>query len=261
MSDDFFLYDRITYTIMYFTKEISLEFIVTLASKRGENDRLFFHSEYEKISNYRLVDTSRTVRIRPKYFFSISIKDSFDGGFMIRPSDVYILLETIQKKVLPWFFGSTRIFSVIDNQLAITGQYKQYMYPQSEYKYLAILPNIHQFEDGKFKEGIRLFINSPNVYADLTIDDLLGFLHILRTTDMVSLAAILCNYVKTAPYGVNSWNSVQEQGLGASSNRYRSTNYIPEEPSYQMPTDVTSPLQVSKRAANEFLNKTKKKKR
>ena len=74
MSDDFFLYDRITYTIMYFSKEISLEFIVTLASKRGENDRLFFHSEYEKISSYRLVNTSRTVRIRPRYFFNISIR-------------------------------------------------------------------------------------------------------------------------------------------------------------------------------------------
>lgn len=245
-SDDFLVYDRITYTIMYFSRDISLEFIVNLASKRSDGNRQFFHSEFEKTSNYRLTDLSRTVRIRPRSYFAISIRDNFDGSMLLKPSDVYILVKSIEEKVLPWFFGNKRIFDIIDNNLVIKGKYSQYMYPQSEYKYISMLPNVRQFEDGKFKEGVRMFIGSPDIFVDLTIDDLLGFLQILKCTDTVTLTAVMCNYVKTLPYGVNS--ATMGQGLGVS--LYRDTNYEPEQPSIP---------QQHQKSANDFLNNSKTK--
>lgn len=239
MSDEFFLYDRITYTVMYFSRDVSLEFVSKLSSKRTDGSRNFFHSEYEKISNYRLTNYSRTVRIKPRYYFCITIKDYFDGGFLINPSDVYMITESIKTKVLPWFFSNKRVFSIIDDKLVISGEYKPYMYPQSEYKYLSMIPTIYQYDDGKFKEGVRMFINSQDVYVDMTIDDLLGFLHIISTTDMVSLAALLCNYVKTQPYGVNMGQAAQ--GLGVSA--YRDTEFDSLPPG----------------SANDFLSKSKTK--
>lgn len=242
ISDDFLLYDRITYTIMYFSRDITLEFIVTLASKRSDGNRQFFHSEFEKTSNYRLTDLSRTIRIRPRSYFCINIKDNFDGGFVLKPSDVYILLKAIEDKVLKWFFGSKRIFSIVDDNLVITGKYTQFMYPQSEYKYLAMIPVVHQFEDQKFKEGVRMFINSPDIYVDMTIDDLLGFLQVLRNTDTVTLTAVMCNYVKSLPYGSNMGK--MGQGLGVSA--YRDTSYEPQ----QLPP---------KNSGTDFLSNTKTK--
>lgn len=212
-EDNFLCYDRITDTIMYFNSNISLEFVVSLSYKRRDGNRQFFHSEFDKVSNYRLTDLSKTIRRNCRYFYTISIKNDFGGGLVLKHSDVYILTTGIEQKVLPWFFNK-RIFKVIDNRLTIVGEFEPFMYPQSEYKYFSIIPIVQQYEDGLYKEGVRCFINSADCNFDLSLDDFLGFYHILKTTDMYNLASNMMLYAKVPPYDVNA--SSISAGLGSS---------------------------------------------
>lgn len=248
MNDDNFLcYDRITDTIMYFNTNISLDFIVSLSYKRRDGNRQFFHSEFDKVSNYRLTDISKTIRRNCRYYYAINIKNDFGGGLVLKHSDVYILTTGIEQKVLPWFFGDKRIFKVIDKRLNLVGEIEPFMYPQSEYKYLSIVPIVQQYEDGLYKEGVRCFVNSADCNFDLSLDDFLGFYHILKTTDMYNLASNMMLYAKVPPYDINASSITPGLGSGARFEQEESVG------------NYTSRSSGSLGSAKNFLNNTKKK--
>jgi len=244
VNDNFLCYDRITDTLMFFNTNITLDFVVSLSYKRRDGNRQFFHSEFEKTSNYRLTDISKTIRRNCRYYYAINIKNDFGGGLILKHSDVYILTTTIEQKVLPWFFDK-RIFKIIDNRLAIVGEYEPFMYPQSEYKYFSIVPIVQEYENGLFKEGVRCFVNSADTNFDLSLDNFLGFYHILKNTDMYNLAANMMLYSKVPPYDVNS--SSMTPGLGSPA-RFESEfqgNYVNQKGGLG--------------SASNFLNNSKKK--
>ena len=217
MNEDSFLwYDRITDTLMYLSSNFSLEFVVNFASKKKDGGRSFFHSEFTKQSQYYNIDISKTIRRVHRYYYVISQKNTFGGGFVMRHSDVFILTNAFENKIMPWFFGKTRIFDIVEDRLVIKGKYEIFMYPQSEYSYLSIAPLVREFENGQYKEGVRIFVNDQDQYFDLTLDNFLGFYHILKNTDMVTLASTMMNYVKTQPYDVNT--SSMNPGLGSGMN-------------------------------------------
>jgi hypothetical protein len=226
-------YDRISDTILYLGPNVSLDFVVNLASKRKDGSRQFFHSEYEKPSVYRLTDISRTIRRHCRYYYVINVRNNFGAGIVLRHSDVYILTKSIENVVIPWFIGKSRIYSIVDGKLVITGEYEPYMYPQSNYQYISMVPIVYEYENNQFKEGVRMFLSSPDLSVDLTLDDLLGLFHLLKTTDMYNLASSMMNYAKTLPYDINK-SRIQGLGSGGDSDDsylglYSNRNYNTEK--------------------------------
>lgn len=204
-------YDRIVDILMYLSKDITLNFNVNLSKKSVNNERMFFHYETEYNSKYYGVDKGRTIKRNMSYFFTLDDKNNFINSFIIRPQDVVLILMGIENAILPWFTGQKRIYSLVDKKLVITGKFKPFNYVQNENKYISIHPLVISYEDGTFKEGIRLYLNSDTVYADLDLDRFMGLYYILKNTDMYAVASSMALYAKTGPYDVNTYRMV---GLG-----------------------------------------------
>mgnify|MGYP006988837418 CR=1 FL=1 len=221
MNEDFEIYDRITDKIMYINSTISLDFVTALSYKSKDGSRRFFHSEYEKTSQYIGTQKSRTITRNVKFFFVINDREEMGGGIILRPSDVIILCKILDSQVFPWFHGQTRVFDIIDKRLVVKGKYKPVLYVQSEYRYLSFVPIVYEFQSGQYKEGVHVCMNTQDTYFDMTIDDLYNFYYILTNTSMYNLAAEMMNYVKSPPYGVNK---SELRGLGSGGNGFVQNN-------------------------------------
>ena len=113
----------------------------------------------------------------------------------------------IDNKIIPWFVGSTRIFSPDDkNKLQIKGKFDCQEFRLNEYNVIGFAPIVIRFEDGLDKEGIRFFLNSKERFVDLTIDTFIAFYYLLTNTDLYNAGANLANYVKTMPYDCGIYN-------------------------------------------------------
>lgn len=204
-------YDRIVDILMYLSKDITLNFNVNLSKKSVNNERMFFHYETEYNSKYYGVDKGHTIKRNMVYFFTLDDKTNFLNSFIMRPQDVALILLGIDQNVLPWFMGKTRIYSIIEDKLVITGKFKSFDYIENENKYISLHPLVISYEDGTFKEGVRIYINTQSVYVDIDLDKFMGFYYTLKNTDMYSVACSMVTYVKTAPYEVNTFRLA---GLG-----------------------------------------------
>jgi hypothetical protein len=140
-------------------------------------------------------------------------KNDFGNGFILRIQDIETLKMVFDQQILPWFFGQNRIFQISKDKkrLIITGDFNPVNYAQSEYKYISFVPIVYEYEDGTFKEGVRIYLNNQSEFADLDIDKFLGFVGILKNTDMYSVACNMINYAKQEPHGINIYS---QTGLG-----------------------------------------------
>lgn len=211
---DFTDYDRVTDILFYLSQNITLNFNVVMSRKNQMNNhRMFFHYETEYSSRYSDTNVGRTIKRNINYYYTFDNKNDFANGFILRPQDVEMLTMIIDQQIIPWYIGNKRIFAVTKDgsKLIIKGEFSPVIYAQSEYKYLRFDPIIYSFEDGTYKEGIRMYLNSDSEFADLDLDKFLGLYHILRTTDMYAVACSMLNYAKMPPYGINTFRMA---GLG-----------------------------------------------
>lgn len=202
-------YDRITDNIYYLSENLSLNFTVTLSRKNMNNERVFFHYETEYTSKYIGENIARAVKRIMSFYFTIDNKNDFGNGLILKVNDVAILNMIIQHQLLPHYFGNKRIYKIIDNRLVIKGEFEPIVYAQNEYKFLSFTPIVCEYEDGSFKEGVRITVNSE--YVDIDIDRFMGFYYLLKNTDMYSVACSMVAYIKSAPYGINIYS---RKGLG-----------------------------------------------
>lgn len=239
-------YDRITDILMYLSNNITLNFNVVMSKKDKNGARQYYQYEAEYVSKYIGTNKSRSIKRNMNFYFTIDNKNDFANGFILRPQDVMMLDMIISEQILPWFMGKNRIFGIIDNVLVIKGNYTPVLYTQSEYKYLSFSPIIYSFEDGSFKEGVRICLNSESEYADIDIDKFLGFYYILKNTDMYCTACNMLTFVKQPPYGINTFSMT---GLGG--------GYIQD--TWNDTPDITIDNNVSKNKKNNFLDNIKRK--
>lgn len=204
-------YDKIVDILMYLSKDITFNFNVILSKKSASNDRMFFHYETEYKSKYFGVDKGRTIKRNMTYFFTLDDKTNYLNSFIMRPQDVVLILMGMDQKVLPWFSGKNRIYKLIENQLVITGEYSSFDYIENENKYISIHPIVITYEDGTFKEGVRIYLNTDSVFVDIDLDKFMGLYYTLKNTDMYAIACSMVTYVKTPPYDINTFRMA---GLG-----------------------------------------------
>ena len=240
-------YDRITDTLLFFTTNLTLNFTTVMARKdKMTGNRISYHLETEYGSKYTDVNTARSIKRSINYYYTIDNKNDFGNGFILRESDIAVLCMIIQQKIIPWFFGNTRIFGMVEDnkKLVIKKQFEPVLYSQSEYKFIKFEPLILSFEDGSYKEGIRLTVNSNTEYADIDIDKFLGFYHLIKNTDMYGVACSMLTYVKTPPYGVNTYTA----SVGLGGGRIPDTNWESGEE-----------VKENRRKSNGFLDRIDKK--
>lgn len=201
-------YDRISDTLMFFNNDTVLEFVVNLSSRDKNGNRLFFHSEVDYDSNkYYGIDKGHSIKRRMTFYFAINDRKAFDRSFIIRPEDTLMLAMIIKSQILPWYFDPIKkIFSFVEGQLKITGNFKDVIYSKNEYSYLRLTPCVYSFEDNTYKEGIRMYVSSDHVYVDMEIDKFMGLYYYLTYTDMYSVACNIVTYAKVPPYGLNTYS-------------------------------------------------------
>ena len=227
MGVSFLDYDKISDTIMYFTKEIYLNFCINLTRKNNNTGRIsHFHNEYGYNNDY-LGKDSRIIKRFIDAYFVINDSNDFKNNIIIRPKDIVMLRLLFNDMVLPWFIGSKRVFK-LDNigKLVLKGKYGVAEFPLSDYKFMSFKPIVIDYEDETTKEGIRICFNSNDNYIDINIDKFLEFYYFIQYTDIYNAAISLMNYIKTQPYGENYYDMIRETG---GSNHYKADDFEDKE--------------------------------
>ena len=246
-------FDKISDTLMYFDQNHTLDFCTRLSGKDKSGYRRFYEFEMQYQSSQFLgTDIGRSVKRNMNFYYLINNKNMFTGSIILRVNDVYILNTLIKQRVLPWFFGTSRIFSEKNNRLVINGDYQPIEYIKDLQTWLRFEPITIEYEDGTYKEGVRMTINSNDDFVDINIDKLLEFFGYLNYQNMYLQAEAQCNYIKTSPYTAN--NLILNGGLGSGGGSYNSENIA--ENKYGMVQQQND----NKRKGNNFLNNAKKKK-
>ncbi len=213
-------YDRISDILIYFSKEITLKFNVSLANKDKDGRRRFFHREAIYQSKYSNVGEVISIKRELNFYFSIDDSRNFQNGVMIGVQDVFLFKILADKNIIPWYIGNRSIFSTSpdDGSIILTGKYKPQQFVLSDYKYLEFLPIVIRYEDGKTSFGVRMNINNPENYVDMDLNKFLAFYHIITNTDMYVAACSMVNYVKTQPYGINTFSFESNNNTSHASN-------------------------------------------
>lgn len=234
-------YDRISDTLIYFDNGITFEFSVQLSKPDKDKKRRFFESEYEYPSKYSGRDKDHSIKRAMSFYFAFNVKDNFMAGIVLRNQDVEVLKTLISQHVLPWFIGKSRIFKVVDGKLTIVGNIDPVFFTQSIYKYIRFDPTVIDYNDGTYKEGVRMELSNQSVWTYIDIDKLFGLLNLLKNTDMYSAAIGLTNYMKMGPHGLSSINS----NLGLGGGRLAENNSMEE---------AFSDIKNNKMSRNNFLD-------
>jgi hypothetical protein len=209
---EFLDYDKISDVLMYFSSDVMLKFTVQLGKRDQENHRRFFHREVIYESKYSNVGPVVSIKRDMNFFYSIEDTKDYMNNVMITIQDVYLLRTLIEANIIPWFIGPKNIFSTNpdDGKLVITGKWSPQQFTLSDYRYLEFYPIVLLYEDGKTNYGVRMIVNGPNTYADMDLNRFLGFYTIIAQSDMYAIASSMANYVKTGPYGVNTYSMLEE---------------------------------------------------
>jgi hypothetical protein len=143
------------------------------------------------------------------FFYTIDNKNDFGNSFVIRPQDAVMLLDVINKKVLPWFYADSKeyAFQYINDTLSIK-EYTPAMYTQTDIKYLKFEPTVIMINE-QYAYGVNITVNGTTNF-DVELEKFMGFVYFLNC-DMYTAACSIVNYAKTEPYGIEIF---KPYGLG-----------------------------------------------
>lgn len=191
-------YDKISDVLMYMDKDINLSFNVSLAYRTNNGNRNHFHKEYCYKSRYIDKDNVISLKRNFKYYLSIDVKDDFTNSVMINTTNILALRMRL-KIVYNWF---TTLFKYQDDKLIISGTWNDNILYLNQYSCLKFEPTVCMYEDGTYKEGVRIYINNDNLFFDMDIDRFMGFYYIIDSIDMYQAAITILNYIRPE-YGTN----------------------------------------------------------
>ena len=200
-------YNKITDTLMYLAKGVTLNFTVSLCKVNPDTNKIVSaHNEY-KYYSAKLGQNSLSIKRNIDCYFVVNVINDFNNCVPIKPKDVFLFNYVVDNNVLPWFMGDTRIFAFDNNsRLILKGKYNKVDFPINDYKYLSMIPIIITYDDGTTKEGVRIYINSEDFSIDVDINKFLEFYYYIHNTDMYVAATNLLLYVKAKPYGIHVYD-------------------------------------------------------
>lgn len=222
MVANFLDYDRITDTLMYFNQFVTLNFCVNLTRKNKNTGQLtHFHSEYRYENEY-LGKESQSIKRFVDGYFMINDSRDYTNSIIITAKDILMLRFVLSDKVFPWFVGKKKVFAFDNtNKLMLRGNWKTVEFPLSEYKYINFKPILLTYEDGTYKEGLRMIINSSDNILDIDINKFFEFYYYMFNVDMYLASITLLNYVKMIPYDCNCIDVSRGNNMNDNSNKKR----------------------------------------
>jgi hypothetical protein len=248
-------FDRISDTIIYLDNIHTLDFCTRLSGKDKNGYRRFYEYETQYQSNQYLgTDVGNSIKRNMNFYYLITNKNSFTASIILKPNDVYVLHNILNDRVLPWFFSTNRIFTEKNNRLVINGTFNPVEYIRDLQNWLRFEPIVIEYEDGTYKEGVRMTISSNYDFIDLNIDKFLELFSVLNYQTMYLQSQAQCNYAKMNPHGLNKLTIGGGLGSGGASG-----GELLAEQKYGY--EPTNNKEKSKKSTNDFLNNAKSKKK
>ena len=196
-------YEKLVDDVCWLSNEAILRFNVSLGKKNKDGTKRFFHQEYVYPSKYLDMQNSITIKRSFDSYLTIEMVGalkSIDNVVTIRPRDM-IYLQTQLNESVNWF--STVFRRTKSGNISLKGEYKNIKIPLSYEKYIELEPTVIIREDGSKSEGIRLYLNSQDVYTDISIDNYFGFLYSIKDFNMYHNAICLLAYMNPS-FGQNA---------------------------------------------------------
>lgn len=202
------IYDKISDDIYLLGKNVILRFNINL-SKDINNNRVYFHKEFQYPSKYNNNSSLITIRRNFDFYFTIeNIYKDEDTGIkeFIRLGITEIML--VQQKlyeVLKWFTDKQfeTLYARKGKDLIMLGRadnIKIANLPMD--KYLIFEAIVCIYETNSFP-GVRLYLSSSTNYIDMSVDKFMGFYYLLTNINMYESAQLMINYLERPDNGTN----------------------------------------------------------
>lgn len=198
-------YDKITDTIAWLSRDVTLEFSVLLAKKGKDGKRYHFHKEFKYDSRY--VNKGKTYSIKRDfdYYLNIKVRDNFDASIMIRAKDMIALRQRLHI-IYKWLTNGKLFKYDNEGKLIIVGKPTPIDLPNLSGKFIRFTPIVITYDDEYEKEtqkpGVRIFLNG-DYPVDINIDSFMELLYFIDGFEMYQCALAIVDYLGKPDYPVN----------------------------------------------------------
>ena len=202
-------YDRISDDLCYLSNNVILKMNVSLSRNTDNYGRVHYHKEFEYISKYN--EPLITVRRSFDYYLSIeNIKASETGEkefIRIGINDIILLRDTL-KKATRWFTDKEfeNLFVRKDGRIVMYGRPEPiYMSGLAMQKSLIFEPVVINYNED-YDIGVRIYLSSINNYADMRLNNFMGFVYLINSINLYESAQLLINYLQRPEFGTNLYS-------------------------------------------------------
>lgn len=202
-------YEKITDTVMWFNKDITLNFVVSLANKDKNGNRSHFHKEWQYDSKYNNKDKVLSIKRNFGYYLVINMTQDKENSLLIRQQDM-MMLKTNLKKVTK--FASLFKYDEKHNKLQLSSAYNSIVCPIGRDRVIQFDPIVIIDDEGikEEREGIRVSLTTSSFF-DISFDTFLEFYYIISTFNMYQAAITLLNYLPAEFGKFNNVDSYQKK--------------------------------------------------
>lgn len=185
---DFREYDKIKDTIIYFSKDVSLKFVIPLSYQDRNGNRVFFYKEYQYDSKYKNYGDVVSVNRHIKYYLTIEDKRILNGkgNIIINESDMP-MLRSVLSQVANWLMdGKTfklnrgkrlDVAEPISNQIQL-----------GRNSALLFEPTVITYDDSSQEAGVRMSMGDTKNFVDISVGIFMQFYEFTRNFNMYTAA-------------------------------------------------------------------------
>lgn len=203
-------YVKVSCKILTLTSNLSLKIVLILQDKSLNDKILSVHREIEYNST-KFDKTMKNINLSPSYFLTIeNTKPSQSGEkayIIILPEDRPIVVRALKHAYDEYNQNFSKIYAKRKGMLIKYGKTNPIEISDlSMGKYLMIIFDIIENQNGETIPGFRINLSSEKNYVVLTEKKFLAFIDCLDKMDMFSYAMDLLNYVGRPELGTNLFN-------------------------------------------------------
>lgn len=179
-------YEKISDDLCFLGRGIILRFNVQLAHKNKDKTRDYSIKEF-RYSSSKYINKNNLITVRRSfdYYLSIDISNDFANSVIIKPKDMFNLQSKLNA-VCNWF---STLFKIKDGKLIISGKFKNIKVSNLiDNKYIEFEPVVINYEDNTCTSGVRIYVNSSDIFADIDVDKFMGIVYTITKLDMYQCA-------------------------------------------------------------------------
>jgi len=196
-------YEKITDDIMVLANKFVLKMNVALSFYNNDNKRINFHREVEYYSQKAY---KNLINIRRTFDYYLSIENIKTKDYVRISITDMLKLQYGLEQVYKFFTDSKYqdVYAKKDGELII------YRMPTpivisglTMDKYLQFEPCIYVNFRGETEQGVRMYLSSQEVYCDISLNRLEGFIYIINNINLFESAQAMLAYIERPELGYN----------------------------------------------------------